>query len=248
MRRKQTSTRVAKNIRITEYGCFFVQIETSVKSHNKNLKTLPEAIVWRDAKRKELGLPRTIDNVPEGQKHCRICDEVKAAEEFYKCKRDGLTSHCKSCVKKYTSSSKTKARKNELRNKRRKNDPLERLNMALRDRLNITLKMLSSGKMSKTAFYKEHLSSIIALFETPLAQEWIDGHDIHVDHIFPISKIQHPILGKYLESMGIEDTEKNRIGYVHSPVNVRFMWAVENISKSDHLDEWLSIVGLSLAV
>jgi len=246
---KQTQRKAAKNIYEVSNNTpsFRVQIETLVKSHSKNFKTLEEAIVWRDAKRKELGLCRAIDNIPEGHKHCRICDEVKACEEFSKHKRDGLTNRCKSCSKKYKSNSENKSRRNEL-NRERRNDPLERLNHLLRSRLSDTLKMVSSGKMSKTKFYKEHHSSIIALFETPLAQEYCDGHDIHVDHIFPISKLQHPILGKYLESMGIEDTEKNRICYVHSPVNVRFMWAVENISKSDHLDEWLSIVGLSLAV
>lgn len=247
---KQIKTRVAKNIYeiSNNIPTFRMEVVLAGKAYRKTFNTLEEAIVCRDAKRKELGLCRAIDNVPEGHKHCPTCDEIKACEEFYKSKRDKIYSRCKSCEKKYASTSEAKARKNEWQKERRKNDPLERLNMSLRERLNITLKKVSSGKMSKTAFYKEHHSSIIALFETPLAQEYCDGEDIHIDHIFPISKLQHPILGKYLESMGIEDTEKNRIGYVHSPVNVRFMWAVENMSKKDHLDEWLSIVGLSLAV
>ena len=269
--RKRKQRKKAKNILEISNNTpsFRVQIETSVKSHSKNFKTLEEAIAHRDAKRKELGLCRVIDNVPEGQKHCQVCDEVKAAEEFYKAKKnpDGLHTRCKSCQKKYESTSEVKARQNELQKERYGNDPLDRLDQTIRNHINKHRGVVRIDRREGgTAASWCNVSSLEWLYvhyqrlSTPeMFDAWwngtlLDGEPVWIDHIYPRAGFTNPILDEYVKENCPTDLldssitdgkteeeihEWKKTNYIFSHSNQVLIKRKDNIVKGDSLTPWM---------
>jgi 5-methylcytosine-specific restriction endonuclease McrA len=78
----------------------------SLDRFNRN-KTAKDGFDWRckDCRRTPSSLLAEEDklSIPEGQKRCTKCREIKSLEAFSRCKRnkDGVYSHCKACHRAY---------------------------------------------------------------------------------------------------------------------------------------------------
>lgn len=180
-------------------------------------------------------------------KKCTKCGEEKEESEFYKEKsrKDGLQLHCKFCNKEYTVKNKEKIKeyKKEHRtlNKetialkkrtyRQKNkqaiynkhkdrmlyDPYYKFKVNFRKLVSFGFK--SYSKNGKTKSCKEYGIDFKAIYDKIGSKP---ESNYHLDHIIPICKF---------------DLDNSRhIILSHSPQNLRWITAEENLTKNDSID------------
>lgn len=160
-------------------------------------------------------------------KLCNKCKEDKLFEDFNKgnkLNKFGLNSYCKVCQstigKKYFSNNKSKII-NKIQN-RLKEDSLYKLKHNIRGLIRMSFKNLGYNKKSKTfsilgctsqEFYVHIESQFLE------GMTWDNRRLWHIDHIVPISSAK---------------TEEDVIKLNHY-TNLRPLWAIDNIRKSNKL-------------
>ena len=203
-------------------------------------------------------------------KICTKCDVEKQLDDFPICKTHstGRKSHCRMCInaakrkryqcqkekfaernRRYYGANKAaqKERTKQYFTKRYNSDPLFKANHLLKGSLrDATKKVLDGDFGSKTAFYKNKTGNICDFLvrDEQLLKEFIENDNVHIDHIYPVAQINNPILHRFLESLGIEPTEENKLNFVHSPANMQLLRAEDNLAKRDDLTFAIEYYGM----
>jgi len=195
--------------------------------------------------------PKAIRFVPEEYTdtiviRCKACDKFKYVEDFYKkFSHIGRSGKCIVCSriedKERNKSEKVKIRKKDYRNKNKKQaaiiykdwvrkkmaiDPIFRLKIVLSNRLRRKMKSKNFRKEFKTI---DILGIDMSSFKIYLERQFQKGmtwdnygiNGWHIDHIIPLSSAK----------------TKEEIYELSHYTNLRPLWAVDNLAKSDKIIE-----------
>jgi len=171
------------------------------------------------------------DKFKESQKKYLQSDKFKTTLKKYQ-KSDKGREAIKAAVKKYTQSDKGLSSNRRYSKERRKSDPIYKLTMNMRNRLNGFLKSTNIKKTNKTfqevgctpEFLKKHLEKQFHPHPKTNEKMTWKNHTVkgwHVDHVIPLDSAKSR-----------EDLE--RLGVAHY-TNLQPMWAKENIRKSNKI-------------
>lgn len=190
----------------------------------------------------------------EAVKQCTKCNEFKQTSDYYKdsSKKDGLRPDCKQCNKQHYQYNKTqilnyhkqyyqnhktekaeyrKSRKTEAaeyRRLRKQNDAQFRLICNLRTRLSKAIKNKSQSTKTLIGIDFDIFMKWIK-FQMPAGYSMEDlGAKIHIDHVIPLSSFNL--------------TDENQLKKAMSWVNLQPLEAVKNISKSNSINPWLTVL------
>ena len=161
------------------------------------------------------------------EKKCSKCGEVKPADEFGKNpnSKDGKRSWCKSCLKEYDAQPHAKARRNERRRERYKNDPQYKIARILREALRRVLK----GR-TKTESALVLVGCTTEQLWEHLENSFVDGMTVqnhgdvwHVGHIECLS--------------GFDGTNEEHIKRVNHFSNLKAQFKEENLSDGAHVPD-----------
>jgi hypothetical protein len=159
------------------------------------------------------------------EKTCTKCKNTKSVAEFTKNKRsvDGWKHTCKVCERRYHNNQEYRDKVNKRRVERYKEDEGYRLKACLSGGLYRALKGvgLSKNNISIIKYFDCTKEEIFERLNSTKDQKWTD-EDLHIDHIIPVSLFDH--------------TDDNEIKKCWNLRNIRYLPALENLSKGDKLD------------
>jgi len=160
-------------------------------------------------------------------KKCFKCNTIKPIKDFHKnkCKKDGLSTQCKSCKKKTNRRwlENNRQKRRDYRAKKRIEDPMFKVKENLRSRCWIAFNNISIKKSKKTSellgtdyeTFKMHMES---QFKDNMS--WDNYGEWHIDHIIPLASA---------------NTEEELIKLFHY-TNTQPLWAEENLRKGSSIN------------
>lgn len=184
----------------------------------------------------------TIFNSPkidiEYTKLCLTCNSPKKGEEFFKNpkNKDGLSSYCKNCNTNrvadwaYKNSDKNREYRRNYTKIRKKEEPLFKLCVSIRNLIGLSFKRALNGKYKKSINTENLLGCTVSQLIEYLQSLFAEGMSLenhgqceecwHIDHKYPIS---------------LAKTQEEIIKLCHY-TNLQPLWSRENIKKGNNID------------
>lgn len=181
------------------------------------------------------GVEKDIDNFVKSKKQCRDCKKIYL-KNYYRQNKDRISEKNKNLylensekkrryAREYSKNNREKVNKRKREYKKKyKKDPLVILSDSIRARIRSALK---SKGMKKTFKSLEILGCTMEHFKNHIESQfddnmnWLNRSEWHIDHIIPISFA----------------VTKEEVVMLNHYKNLRPMWAIDNILKSNHIDE-----------